>query len=225
MIGAHLQSGSAMSTNDHRHTRRDYTRAELRRNDLQADPLAVLNAWLEAAREAGNPDPTAMILATADADGQPSARTVLLKHVDPEGLAWYTDSRSRKGQDLNENPRGALLFYWPETERQIRVEGPVSALPGQLADDYFHQRPRGSQIAAAASTQSHPVANRAELEERVRTLEQQYPDGDIPRDPAWIGYRLQPELFEFWQGRANRLHDRFQYRWVGNDWEITRLMP
>ncbi|WP_019593259.1 pyridoxamine 5'-phosphate oxidase [Thioalkalivibrio sp. ALM2T] len=214
-----------MSTADHRHTRRDYTRAELRRGDLHQNPLSLLNDWLEAAREAGNPDPTAMILATADADGQPSARTVLLKHVDPEGLAWYTDSRSRKGQDLSENPRAALLFYWPETERQIRVEGPVTALPGDLADTYFHQRPRGSQIAAAASTQSHPVADREELEQRVRSLEQQYPEGDIPRDAAWIGYRLHPELFEFWQGRPNRLHDRFQYHRAGSDWEITRLMP
>ncbi|WP_017941770.1 MULTISPECIES: pyridoxamine 5'-phosphate oxidase [unclassified Thioalkalivibrio] len=214
-----------MTTADHRHTRRDYARAELRRSDLRDNPLGLLNDWLEAAREAGNPDPTAMILATADADGQPSARTVLLKHVDAGGLAWYTDSRSRKGQDLNENPRAALLFYWPETERQIRVEGPVSALPGELADEYFHQRPRGSQLAAAASTQSHPVVDRGELEQRVRELEGQYPDGDIPRDPAWIGYRLQPELFEFWQGRPNRLHDRFQYRRVGKDWEVTRLMP
>ncbi|MFO7954043.1 pyridoxamine 5'-phosphate oxidase [Thioalkalivibrio sp.] len=214
-----------MTTADHRHTRRDYTHAELRRSDLRDNPLGLLNEWLEAAREAGNPDPTAMILATADADGQPSARTVLLKHVDAEGLAWYTDSRSRKGQDLNENARAALLFYWPETERQIRIEGPVTALPGELADAYFHQRPRGSQLAAAASTQSHPVADRNALEQRVRELEQQYPEGDIPRDPAWIGYRLRPELFEFWQGRPSRLHDRFQYHRVGNDWEITRLMP
>ena len=214
-----------MTTIDHRHTRRDYTRAELRRSDLLENPLTLLDRWLKDAREAGNPDPTAMILATADADGQPSARTVLLKQVDPEGLCWYTDSRSRKGQDLNENPRAALLFYWPETERQVRIEGSVTALPDELADEYFRERPRGSQLAAAASTQSHPVASRAELEERVRAVEQQHPEGDVPRDPAWIGYRLRPELFEFWQGRASRLHDRFQYRRTGNDWEITRLMP
>ncbi|WP_018864528.1 pyridoxamine 5'-phosphate oxidase [Thioalkalivibrio sp. ARh3] len=214
-----------MSPSDHRHTRRDYTHSELHRRDLLDNPLTLLDQWLQDARDAGNPDPTAMILATADADGQPSARTVLLKHVEGEDLCWYTDSRSRKGQDLTENPRAALLFYWPETERQIRVEGSVTALPGEAADEYFAQRPRASQLAAAASIQSQPIGTRTDLEGRVHALEQQYPEGAIPRDPAWIGYRLQPELFEFWQGRAGRLHDRFQYHRGSDGWEITRLMP
>ena len=214
-----------MNQVDHRNTRRDYTRAELRRSDLTPEPAQLLARWLEEAREAGNPDPTAMTLATADADGQPSARIVLFKHFEGEGLCWYTDSRSHKGRDLAENPRAALLFYWPETERQIRVEGSVSALPAELADDYFTQRPGGSRLAAAASLQSQPVDDRATLEQRVKDLEQQYPDGNVPRDPAWIGYRLAPELFEFWQGRASRLHDRFTYHHNGEHWEITRLMP
>ena len=166
-----------------------------------------------------------MTLATADADGQPSARIVLLKHFDAEGLCWYTDSRSHKGRDLAENPRAALLFYWPETERQVRIEGGVHALPGELADEYFAQRPAGSRMAAVASLQSHPVDNREALEQRVTELERQYPDGNVPRDPAWIGYRLTPDLFEFWQGRASRLHDRFTYHHNGEHWEITRLMP
>ncbi len=214
-----------MSTVDHRHTRRDYARSELRRADLTPAPYPLLERWLEEAREAGNPDATAMMLATADADGQPSVRTVLLKHFDPDGLCWYTDSRSHKGRDLAENPRGALLFYWPETERQVRIEGAVEALPGEMADAYFAERPPGSRLAAAASIQSHPVENREALETRVRELETLHPDGNVPRDPAWIGYRLRPDHFEFWQGRPNRLHDRFQYQLENGEWTTTRLMP
>ncbi|MGM0554480.1 MAG: pyridoxamine 5'-phosphate oxidase [Pseudomonadota bacterium] len=214
-----------MSTVDHRHTRRDYSRSELRRNDLTPEPYPLLQRWLEEAREAGNPDATAMMLATADADGQPSVRTVLLKHFDHEGLCWYTDSRSHKGRDLAENPRAALLFYWPETERQVRIEGDVEALPSEMADAYFGERPVESRLAAAASIQSQPVESREALETRVHELEARYPDGNVPRDPAWIGYRLRPDYFEFWQGRPGRLHDRFQYQFDNGKWSIARLMP
>ncbi|MGK9451577.1 pyridoxamine 5'-phosphate oxidase [Acidithiobacillus caldus] len=212
---------------DHRSTRRDFVHGELHRRDLDPDPFRQLAAWLEAAEKAGNFDPTAMALATADAHGQPSLRYVLLKHFDDRGLCWYTDSRSRKGRDLAVNPRAALVFYWPEVDRQVRIEGRTEMLPQSAAEDYFRQRPPRSRLAASASEQSQPIADRASLEARVASLAARYPDGSVPRNPAWRGYRLVPARFEFWQGRRDRLHDRFAYRRQeeSNTWEIQRLMP
>jgi pyridoxamine 5'-phosphate oxidase len=212
-----------MSPIDHRQTRRSYQRASLRRADLSLDPFEQLADWLKDAEN--EPDATAMVLATADAKGRPSARAVLLKHVDDRGLCWYSDGRSLKGRQLAENPMAALLFYWAGLERQIRVEGYVERLPSTDADEYFRSRPRGSQLAAAASEQSSPVKNREALEQRLERVQLRHPHGDVRRPETWGGYRLVPDTFEFWQGRDNRLHDRFQYRLQYETWEIQRLMP
>ncbi|MDY0050450.1 MAG: pyridoxamine 5'-phosphate oxidase, partial [Halothiobacillaceae bacterium] len=183
------------------------------------------SSFLREAEAEGNFDPTSMVLATADAGGRPSARYVLLKHFDERGLCWYTDTRSRKGQELAQNPRAALAFYWPEMDRQVRIEGAVERLSEHDAENYFRQRPPGSRLAAAASHQSQPIGSREALEQRVAVLKAQYPDGGVPRNPDWGGYRLIPEHFEFWQGRESRMHDRFVYTRVGEGWRIERLMP
>ena len=214
-----------MAPIDHRGTRRDYRWGRLDRADLNDDPRQQLAAWLAAAQLSGNPEPTAMILATAGTDGQPSLRTLLLKHLDDEGPCWYTDSRSLKGQQLAVNPRASILFFWPELERQVRLDGLVKRLAPELADEYFATRPPGSRLAAASSHQSQPIASREELERRVEAVQARHPDGEIPRPPSWIGYRLEPTLYQFWQGRENRLHDRFQYTLEQGHWAITRLMP
>jgi len=216
-----------MSEIDHRATRRDFVYGKLNREDLSENPVEQLARWLQEAASRGNFDATAMCLSTATADGRPSARFVLLKHFDEQGLCWYSDSRSRKGQELAENPYAALTFYWPETDRQVRVVGAVKLLPAQDAEAYFNQRPIGSRIAAAASHQSMPIANRKELERRVEAIKARYPEGNVPRNPAWLGYRLVPEEWEFWQGRENRLHDRFLYlrEMETKKWKIKRLMP
>ncbi|AHE98388.1 pyridoxamine 5'-phosphate oxidase [Thioalkalivibrio paradoxus] len=214
-----------MARTDHRDTRRDYRKGTLDRRDLAADPVAQLAAWIADAQGVDHPDPTAMVLATVGADGQPSVRAVLLKHLDDTGLSWYTDSRSLKGQQLAANPRASVLFFWPELERQVRVNGRVTTLPPEFAEEYFASRPEGSRYAAATSHQSQPIDSREELERRLAEIRARHPDGDVPRPPSWIGYRLEPDLFEFWQGRENRLHDRFQYTRGADGWTITRLMP
>jgi pyridoxamine 5'-phosphate oxidase len=210
---------------DHRSTRRDFTHGTLRRTDLAPDPFTQLAQWLSEAEYHGNFDPTAMALATANALGHPSVRYVLLKHFDARGLCWYTDLRSRKGVELAANPYAALLFYWAEVDRQVRIEGEVARLPDSEAENYFNQRPPGSRLAAAASHQSQPIGSREELEQRVSVLRAQYPNGDVPRNPDWGGYRLVPDSFEFWQGRESRMHDRFLYTRAGEGWRIERLMP
>ena len=210
---------------DHRSTRRDFIFGELHRSDLRDDPALQLQEWLKAAEAAGNFDATAMCLSTATKEGRPSARYVLLKHLDARGLCFYTDSRSRKGQELTENPFAALTFYWPEMDRQVRVTGRIERLPEADNEDYFNQRPIGSRMAAAASLQSQPIESRAALEARFSDIEARYPAGDVPRNPAWGGYRLLPDEWEFWQGRRSRLHDRFTYTPSTDGWKIQRLMP
>ncbi|SIT65856.1 Pyridoxamine 5'-phosphate oxidase [Ectothiorhodosinus mongolicus] len=212
-----------MAQIDHRQTRRSYTRGALDRSDLSPDPLLQLGRWLDDA--ADQPDATAMILATADAQARPSARAVLLKHVDAKGLCWYSNDISQKGEELKVNPYASLLFFWAPLERQIRVQGQVEKLSAAEADEYFASRPLGSQQAAVASLQSHPVESREALEQRLAEVEARYPAPPIPRPESWIGYRLVPERFEFWQGRENRLHDRLVYTPLGDGWEIQRLMP
>lgn len=214
-----------MTEIDHRQTRRDYLRGRLNRADLNSNPIQQLAQWMAEATHPEHPDPTAMILATATASGQPMLRTVLLKHLDEEGICWYSDSRSQKGQQIAENPQASILFYWPELERQTRIDGHVELLPTALADAYFSSRPLGSRMAAAASIQSAVVADRKALEERLEAVRNRYPGGNVPRPESWIGYRLRPHGFEFWQGRENRLHDRMYYQRNEEGWTIQRLMP
>jgi len=214
-----------MSEIDHRSTRREFLHGELHRADLLDEPHVLLAGWLKNAEDAGNFDVTAMALATASLTGQPSLRWVLLKHFDARGLCFYTDGRSRKGQELADNPQAALAFYWPENDRQVRVEGRIERLPEADNEAYFNQRPLGSRLAAAASHQSQPLEHREDLEARIEALKQQYPAGDVPRNPDWGGYRLLPQVYEFWQGRASRLHDRFTYTRTAHGWDIQRLMP
>ena len=205
--------------------RRDYTRAALAEADVDADPVVQFGRWFEQAEEAGLLEPTAMTLATATPDGRPSARMVLLRGFDERGFCFYTNYESRKGIELAANPRAALVFWWGELERQVRIEGTVSATSREESEAYFHSRPPGSQLSAAASPQSRIIEGRAVLERRVAQLATGSTDGEIPLPEFWGGYRLAHEVVEFWQGRPNRLHDRLRYRRVGAAWRIERLAP
>ena len=205
--------------------RRDYEAHNISRKDMHSDPIVQFGHWLQRARDLELLDATAMTLATADSDGRPSARIVLLKHVDAEGFTWYTDSRSLKGQQIDANPNAALLFHWRDLSRQVRVHGRVEVLPAIDADKYFQIRPEGSRYSAAASCQSAEVESRSYLEDEVLRLRAAYPDGDVPRPDAWLGYRLKPEYFEFWQGQSNRLHDRIVYTQDENAWVMARISP
>ena len=205
--------------------RRDYEAHNISRKDMDSDPIVQFGQWLQRARDLELLDATAMTLATADLEGKPSARIVLLKHVDADGFTWYTDSRSLKGQQIDANPNAALLFHWRDLSRQVRVHGRVEVLPADDADQYFYIRPEGSRYSAAASCQSAEVESRSHLEDEVLRLRAAYPDGDVPRPDGWLGYRLVPEYFEFWQGQSNRLHDRIVYTAVENAWVMTRISP
>lgn len=230
--------------------RRDYTAGQLDRHGLDTDPLKQFSRWFDEASHAKgsggrlrrfaigiykslaalfgatNLEANAMALATVGTDGKPSVRTVLLKGLDERGFAFYTNYDSRKGRELTANANAALVFYWPELERQVCVSGTVSKLPRDESERYFHSRPRGSQIAAAAADQSSPVPDRATLEQAFRALEGKFAGTPVPVPANWGGYVLLPERIEFWQGRASRLHDRFCYsRTAGGTWEIQRLAP
>ena len=198
----------------------------LSRDELEADPLAQFAAWLDAARTEGVVETDAMALATATSDGQPSLRMVLMKDFGDRGITFFTNYGSRKAIDLEQNPRAALLFYWPELGRQVRIEGRVRRAERADSVAYAHSRSRASQLSALASPQSRPVSSRGWLEERVAALDREHARGELPVSEEWGGYRLQPEVWEFWQHRANRLHDRFRYeRSAGAAWTIERLGP
>ena len=192
--------------------------------DLDLDPLAQFGRWYAQARAASGFEADAVAVATATADGRPSARMVLLKGFDDAGLVFFTNYGSRKGSELEANPRAALLFHWPELGRQVRVEGPVEHVSRAESEAYAHNRPRQSQLSALASPQSRPVTSREWLEQRVKELEEQFPD-EIPLRDDWGGYRVRPEAWEFWQHRDNRLHDRFVYLPEAAGWRIERLGP
>jgi pyridoxamine 5'-phosphate oxidase len=192
-------------------------------SDLDPDPLRQFAAWFEEAGAAGVRAPEAMALATAEADGRPSVRMVLLKGFDERGFVFFTGYESRKGTELAANPRAALLFYWDPLGRQVRIEGAVGRVAEAESDAYFASRPRGAQISASVSPQSRVVESRAQLEARAAELEAR--GGELARPLAWGGFRLSPETYEFWQHRANRLHDRLRYRRKDAAWVIERLAP
>jgi pyridoxamine 5'-phosphate oxidase len=230
--------------------RREYIAGALRRQDLDPDPIVQFRKWFEAAAGLSPggrlrkffvgcykslmmlggsqpPDVSAMALATADKSGRPSVRMVLLKGIDQRGFVFFTNYDSRKGGELSQNPQAAIVFYWPELERQVCISGKVERVPDSESDAYFRSRPRGSRLGAWVSRQSRVVRDRAELENNWKELEARYSKEDaVPRPSYWGGYILAPERIEFWQGGANRLHDRLQYvRTDDNKWQIERLAP
>jgi pyridoxamine 5'-phosphate oxidase len=228
--------------------RREYQRGHLDRMDLELNPLAQFDVWFAQASAAQSGsrwlkigvalyklwqailgrspvDVNAMALSTADKNGRPSSRNVLLKGVDERGFIFFTNYDSRKSRELAENPNASLTFYWVELERQVCIAGSVEKIPREESENYFKSRPRGSQLAAWASNQSDIVKNRAALEAKWNEMEKKFPK-DVPLPPNWGGYVLKPERIEFWQGRASRLHDRFQYtRQPDNSWKLERLVP
>ncbi|WP_316787988.1 pyridoxamine 5'-phosphate oxidase [Pedobacter frigoris] len=205
--------------------RQDYRAAQLSENDVESNPILQFKKWFADAINAQMYEPNVMTLATADSDGKPSARIVLLKDFDENGFVFYTNYESKKGQDLIENPQAALVFFWAELERQVRIEGLVTKVDAQTSSDYFHSRPIGSQIGAMASPQSSIISDRFLLEEKVKELTAEYANKEIPRPLHWGGYLIEPTFIEFWQGRSSRLHDRIVYDLVDGSWIINRLAP
>jgi pyridoxamine 5'-phosphate oxidase len=205
--------------------RREYSRTGLHESDAHPDPIEQFRRWFDEALSANLYEPNAMTLATATPAGRPSARVVLLKGFDERGFVFYTNYEGRKGRELEENPYCALVFYWGELERQVRIEGWASRISREESDAYYRRRPRGSQLGARASAQSRPVVEREALEGRLRELEREYEGREVSRPDFWGGYRVELGEIEFWQGRENRLHDRLVYRRSGEGWEIQRLQP
>lgn len=207
--------------------RREYESNPLDVEDLAADPIVQIQRWLDEWVASTPHEPSAIVLVTADGQGRPSARNVLLRRLDGAGLTFFTSYRSRKAQDLAANPHATILFSWVPVLRQIHVAGSVHRVPTAESDAYWATRPRGSQLAAWASEQSSVLPDRAALEARFAEMEERYKGGEVPRPPHWGGYRLVPETVELWQGRANRMHDRLRYQRVpGRDgWDVVRLAP
>ena len=204
--------------------RKSYMKGSLSEEDVQANPVEQFNIWFDQARHAELPEPNAMTLASVDENGKPSARVVLIKEVTQEGFVFFTNYDSRKGQALLTNPHAALLFFWPELERQIRIEGSVEKISDKESDDYFHSRPLDSRIGAWASPQSKVISGRGVLITNAAEYALKFALNP-PRPPHWGGFRVKPDAAEFWQGRPSRLHDRIRYTLEQNAWKIERLAP
>lgn len=205
--------------------RNEYKYRQLTENNVNHNPFLQLKSWLDEAISSQIYEPTAMNLATVGKDGKPSSRIVLLKELSEEGLVFFTNYESKKGKELFQNPYAAILFFWPELERQVRAEGKVEKISAPESDIYFKSRPRGSQLSALCSPQSQIIENRNFLEQKRSDLEKKYESIEVPRPAEWGGYILIPGLFEFWQGRESRLHDRLQFNLMGGEWKIDRLAP
>ena len=206
--------------------RKEYTQRALDITDVATDPVQQFTQWFDEATKSQVPEANAMHLATVSATGKPSGRIVLLKGIEDQKFLFYTNYQSRKGQEMTHTPYVSLTFFWPELERQVRIEGTVSQVDQQISTDYFHSRPRDSQIGAWTSPQSEPIENRSVLDERKETFTQQFAGQEVPKPPHWGGYAVTPEAVEFWQGRRSRLHDRIFYQLTHEgQWHIQRLAP
>jgi len=222
-VAAQAHVGGTMPLAD---LRKDYSLAGLTEKDLARDPFRQFEKWFQEAEASKLVEPNAMILATATRDGRPSARTMLLKAVDGRGFVFFTNYESRKGRELDANPRATLVFPWFPFERQVIVEGSLVKVAREESEAYFHSRPIASQLAAWASAQSTIIPGRKALEEAMKELEKKYAGRPVPLPPHWGGFRLSPETVEFWQGRRSRLHDRLRYRrGADGDWTVERLSP
>jgi pyridoxamine 5'-phosphate oxidase len=205
--------------------RQDYSAAELAESDVDKSPVIQFGKWFKDALDAQLHEPNVMTLATADLTGKPTARILLLKGFDENGFVFFTNYASKKGEQLAENPQASMVFFWPELQRQVRIEGMVSKVSAEESTAYFHSRPAGSQIGALASPQSTVIPNREVLQEHVEELKAAYAEKEIPRPEHWGGYLLKPDHIEFWQGRPSRLHDRITYTSINGVWTISRLAP
>ncbi len=205
--------------------RHDFAKQTLDESDVNANPVLQFKKWFKEAVDAKINEPNAMTVSTATIDGKPSARILLLRNFNENGFVFYTNYNSRKGSDIEANPHCALLFFWPELERQVRIEGILQKQTAQESDLYFNTRPRGSKLGAWTSEQSKVIASRKVLDNKYKKLSEKYPNKNIPRPPYWGGYLLKPVSIEFWQGRPNRLHDRILYTMENKIWIIERLAP
>lgn len=206
--------------------RTEYLKSTLDISTVNADPLIQFEKWFDEALKAQVTEPNAMTLSTVNSDGKPSSRVVLLKGIEEKKLVFYTNYQSKKGREIEKNPVCALLFFWPDLERQVRIEGVISRVDPATSNAYFQSRPRGSQIGAWASPQSSPIKSREILEERFQQIEKKFAnEGVLPKPQQWGGYAVEPLMFEFWQGRASRLHDRIEYIKSDDQWKLNRLAP